>query len=358
MLHIIADAVEPAEARDLGSSPGGCRFESPLRATRIIVYMEFREDEMEYFISKIDSLLSSKTDECKVIFAGNGITVEAFHLKTGTSLFEDNKHPSYSEGEKRTICYIVEKGSLEYWIGEERVVVSKGNCITLMPEDNFSVWAKEDSVVIAIHNNVEPDVDNTPAELVDAVTKVELQDSYLRGHNYRVGKYSTLMMQIICPERVNYAYSLSATYHDVGKMVVSESILNKTEKLTEEEFDEIKKHPAASYDMLKEFLGNKVASYARWHHEKLDGSGYPDGISGEQIPLESRIMAVADIFDALTTARCYRKAFSFDKALEIMEGDVQNGKIDGEVFAVLKKLVYEGKIVDGVDNMLAIDGRL
>ena len=104
--------------------------------------------------------------------------------------------------------------------------------------------------------------------------------------------------------------------------------------------------------MLKGYLGDNRAKYARWHHEKLDGSGYPDGIKGDEIPLESRIMAVADIFDALTTARCYRKAFSFEDALEIMKGDVEKGKIDGEVFEVLKKLVKEGKLVEGVDNRL------
>lgn len=199
-----------------------------------------------------------------------------------------------------------------------------------------------------------PDFDNTPTELVEAVTKVELKDSYLQGHNYRVGKYSMLMMQIMCPEAANSTYYLSAAYHDVGKVVVPEQILNKTEKLSDEEFEEIKKHPAASYDMLKNYLGGKTANYARWHHEKLDGSGYPDGIKGDQIPLGSRIMAVADIFDALTTARCYRKAFAFEKALEIMQSDVAKGKIDGEVFSVLLRLVREGRIVDGVDNQVTL----
>ena len=102
--------------------------------------------------------------------------------------------------------------------------------------------------------------------------------------------------------------------------------------------------------MLKRYLGTKVAGFARWHHEKLDGSGYPDGLRGDAIPLESRIMAVADIFDALTTSRCYRKAFSFEEALAIMDQDARSGKIDGEILAVLEKLIRDGKIVDGVDN--------
>lgn len=309
---------------------------------------------MEYLINKFDSIMNSKIDECKVMYTGNGMTIEFFHLKKETSLMESNDDPNYREGEKRTICYIVQEGCMEYWLGEEKVTVSKGGCITVMPDGNFTAWALEDSVILAIHNHMEPECDNTPTELVSAVEKIELKDAYLKGHNYRVGKYSTLIMQIICPEKSNYSFSLAATYHDVGKVVVPEDILNKEGKLTDEEFAQIKKHPAASYDMLKEFMGNKLANYARWHHEKLDGSGYPDGIKGDQIPLESRIMTVADIFDALTTARCYRKAFCFDEALEIMRTDVQKGKIDGEVFRVLEKLVSEGKIVDGVDNQVAM----
>ena len=309
---------------------------------------------MEYLINRIDSIVNSEKDEAKVIYSGNGMTIDCFHLKKCTSLMESLEQPIRREGEKKTVCYIVVKGCLEFWLGEEKVTIPQGGCITVMPEDNFSIWALEDSDLFAIHNDIEPDFDNTPRELVEAVTKVELKDSYLQGHNYRVGKYSMLMMQIMCPENADYNYYLSAAYHDVGKVVVPEHILNKTDKLTDKEFEEIKKHPAASYDMLKIYLGSKNANYARWHHEKLDGSGYPDGIKGAQIPIESRIMAVADIFDALTTARCYRKAFSFEKALDIMKSDVEKGKLDGEAFEVLQKLVMDGKIVDGVDNQVKI----
>lgn len=308
---------------------------------------------MDYLIHHIDGITNSEKDDFTVVFSGNGITVECFHLKNGTSIMENTDDPAYAEGERRTICYIVQKGCLEFWLGEERITVSKDGCLTVFPEDNFSVWAVEDSVLLSIHNNVERAVDNTPAELVGAVSKVERKDTYLRGHNYRVGKYVTLMMQIICPERATTALNLAAAYHDVGKVVVPEEILNKTGRLTEEEFRQIQQHPAASYEMLRKYLGSTVASYARWHHEKLDGSGYPDGIRDSEIPLESRVMAVADIFDALTTSRCYREAYSFPKALEILESEVQRGKIDGEVLAVLVKLIREGKIRDGVDNRVA-----
>lgn len=308
---------------------------------------------MEYLINEFDSVVNSTTDASKVIYVGNGITIEYFYLKKGTTLMEGNEETPEGRNDKRTICYIIQEGKLEYWLGDEKVVATKGESITIMQDKNFSVWALENTIVISVHNCNEPDIDNTPAELVEAVAKVELKDTYLKGHNYRVGKYSTLIMQIICPEKSGYLFCFTATYHDVGKLVVPEEILNKNGRLTDEEFEEIKKHPVASYEMLKNYVGNKVANYARWHHEKLDGSGYPDKIKGDEIPLESRVMAVADIFDALTTSRCYRKSFTFEEALEIMDKDVKNGKLDGNVFAVLKKLVLEGKIVDGVDNLRA-----
>lgn len=305
---------------------------------------------MEYFIKPLDSIVHSKRDSAGMIYSGNGITVECFHLKENTSILENNDTPCRGEGETRTVCYLVVKGCLEFWLGEDKVQLGEHESITVLPDGSFSAWALEESVLFAIHNNIEPDIDNTPQALVDAVNKVERKDHYLSGHNYRVAKYSTLMMQIIKPDNTNTAFHMAAVFHDVGKVIVPERILNKEGRLTDEEFQEIKKHPAESYEMLKGHLGPRVASFARWHHEKLDGSGYPDGIRGDAIPLESRIMAVADIFDALTTSRCYREAFSFDQALAIMEKDVQAGKIDGEVLAVLEKLIRDGKIVDGVDN--------
>ena len=209
---------------------------------------------MEYLIHKMDSILNSKIDEYSIVYSGNGLTIQCFHLNKGTSIMESNDSSDYTEGEERTICYLVERGCLEFWLGEEKATVFQGGSITVMPKENFSVWALEDSVVYVIYNNVEPDIDNTPVELVEAVTKAELKDSYLKGHNYRVGKYSNLMLQIICPEKSGSLFYLAAAFHDVGKVVVPEEILNKTGKLTAEEFEEIKKHPVASYEILKDYF--------------------------------------------------------------------------------------------------------
>jgi len=299
---------------------------------------------------RYDNDFKSTDDIGKTMFSGDGLSVEVFHLKKDTSIMNSFEKDNLVNG-NHVVVYVIISGKLEIRIREKRIVIEEGDSYRLSFEENYSCWALEETSMFCIHNCVEPEVDNTPTQLVNAVRQVELDDAYLQGHNYRVGKYSTLIMQDMCPERSTPKYHIAAAYHDVGKVGVPAEVLNKEGKLTKEEFDLIKKHPALSYEMLLEFVGKENAEYARWHHEKLDGSGYPDGISGDMIPLESRIMAVVDIFDALTTDRCYRSGFSFAKALEILDGDADAGKIDRDVLDVLKRMIKKGIIVEGVDNM-------
>jgi len=313
---------------------------------------------MDYCMSNFGQHFGDgKIDFGTNLYSGDGVTLQVYHLKKDTTLMEKDDGSSITNNDRHVVIYLVIRGRIEIRMEDERVYVDAGHSITLFMEKNFTIWALEDSDVFSIHNTVEPNVDNTPQELVRAVYEVELKDKYLQGHNYRVGKYATLIMQAMDSERSTTSFHFAAAYHDIGKVVVPEEVLNKNGRLTPEEFEEIKKHPAASWEMLKEYIGEKNANYARWHHEKLDGSGYPDGLRGSQIPLESRIMAVADIFDALTTSRVYRKAFSFEKALSIIEEDVANGKLDRSVFETLKRMITGGVIVEGEDNEIKSEMR-
>ena len=123
--------------------------------------------------------------------------------------------------------------------------------------------------------------------------------------------------------------STASALHDIGKISISDAILNKPGRLTADEFEVMKTHSVIGADMLsdlpieqKEVPLVKVASeICRWHHERYDGSGYPDGLKGEQIPIAAQVVALADVYDALTSERCYKKAYSHSKALEmIFEG--------------------------------------
>ena len=121
--------------------------------------------------------------------------------------------------------------------------------------------------------------------------------------------------------------SSAAPLHDVGKIVISDAILNKPGQLTEEEFEKMKEHTVAGKEMLDTIIqevGDQdylhfAYDMALNHHEKWDGSGYPQGIAGEDIPLSARIMAVADVFEALNTKRCYKEAYSYEQAFEIIQ---------------------------------------
>lgn len=144
----------------------------------------------------------------------------------------------------------------------------------------------------------------------------------------------------------------AAPMHDLGKIAVDDVILRKQAKFTPEEYNEMKKHSAEGARIVKQILEGieeeefvKIAvNVAHYHHEKWDGTGYPEGLSGEEIPLEARIMALADVFDALVSARCYKDAFPYDEAFGIIEKsfgthfDPQLGKIFLECRPQLEEL--------------------
>jgi response regulator RpfG family c-di-GMP phosphodiesterase len=119
----------------------------------------------------------------------------------------------------------------------------------------------------------------------------------------------------------------SAPLHDVGKISISDTILNKPGKLTDEEFELMKTHTTAGKEIMEKVIDRvqgenylkEARNMAAYHHEKWDGSGYPEGLYGEVIPLSARVMAVADVFDALSSKRVYKDAMPFEKAMSIIE---------------------------------------
>ena len=120
-------------------------------------------------------------------------------------------------------------------------------------------------------------------------------------------------------------YGTASALHDIGKISIPESILNKPGRLTEEEFEIIKEHAVIGASMLKDISQTRKDSLlliahdiCRWHHERWDGRGYPDGLKGEEIPISAQIVALADVYDALTSERCYKKAYSHETAVEMI----------------------------------------
>jgi len=174
---------------------------------------------------------------------------------------------------------------------------------------------------------------------------IEGKDPNTEGHCERLSGYSVqLGKEIGLPDDQLVALRRAGIVHDIGKVAVPETILLKPGRLTPEEFRVVQHHPVLGERIcapLKSF--RLVLPIIRHHHEKLDGSGYPDGLKGEEIPLTARVLQIVDVYDALTTHRPYKKALPSAKALEIMEDEVRKGWWDPGIFAQFKRLVASGE---------------
>ena len=153
------------------------------------------------------------------------------------------------------------------------------------------------------------------------VSAIEVKNKYTEGHAQRVRKYSCAIATALelSKEEVK-DIGTAALLHDIGKIGITSEILNKPGKLTEDEYDSIKIHPLYTKKILEKISGfNNIANFAYSHHENYDGTGYPNGLKGDEIPFESQIIQVADAYDAMTSDRAYRKALSVKEALEIIK---------------------------------------
>lgn len=176
-------------------------------------------------------------------------------------------------------------------------------------------------------------------------------DKYTNGHSQRVAIYSAILASHIGynKEKVENIYNI-ALLHDVGKIVVPSEILNKPAKLTEEEYEIIKSHTVTGYDILKEIETlPELAIGAHYHHERLDGKGYPEKLEGAEIPYIAKIIAVADTFDAMNSTRPYRERMSYpDIAKELRR--VEGTQLDLEIVEILLKLLENGKLEGEIEE--------
>lgn len=159
--------------------------------------------------------------------------------------------------------------------------------------------------VIAQHEKLE----KISMQIMKALSgAIDAKDTYTKGHSIRVAEYSReIARRIGLSEKAQDDIYMIGLLHDVGKIGVPDAIINKPAKLTDEEYAVIKQHPGMGAEILKNITEfPKLGTGARWHHERYDGRGYPDGISGQEIPMEARIIAIADAYDAMSSRRSYR----------------------------------------------------
>ena len=174
------------------------------------------------------------------------------------------------------------------------------------------------------------------AQLLELVDAIEAKDTATLGHVGRVSRYSLNIGRRIglSPSELR-KLAIAAQMHDVGKIGVPGSILRKPGALTDDEFDQVKRHARAGHEIaLRVDVLRPLAAVIRAHHERLDGRGYPDGLVGDSIPLLARVIAVADTYDAMTSARPYRSPLSHSAAEDELRR-VAGSELDARCVAAL-----------------------
>ncbi len=210
-----------------------------------------------------------------------------------------------------------------------------GDIFSLNPvgTDEFSRTSPQDSRGLFSQNvRVNPFIDAKPDNLPPpadanniaslAINLINAKDSYTCRHSLAARQYvSRFTKRLGLSKEESEAICVGSSLHDIGKLGVSDSILKSTSPLTEEEFAEIKQHPEIGYKMLEGMpaFSGTVAKVVKHHHENWDGTGYPDGLAGKNIPLGARIVAIADSYDAMTSNRPYRKALSREEAIKRLQ---------------------------------------
>lgn len=183
-------------------------------------------------------------------------------------------------------------------------------------------------------------------ESIEAIARtIDAKDSYTNGHSVRVGYYSRLIAKELgySGEEVDNIY-YTALLHDIGKIAIPLTVLNKPGRLTDEEFAIMKSHTTEGAKILHGITTiPNIADGAKYHHERYDGRGYPEGLKGEEIPLIARIICCADCFDAMATKRVYKDPYPLDKIVSEFE-NCSGTQFDPEIAKIVVKLIHEGKL--------------
>ncbi len=186
-------------------------------------------------------------------------------------------------------------------------------------------------------------LENAEGVIFTLARVVEAKDAYTAGHIERVSTLAASIGRILSfNESECNVLARGGILHDIGKIGIPDLILNKPGKLSEAEFDQIKLHPETGEHICSKLKTlHPVLDIIRHHHERLDGSGYPDGLAGNEITIRARIMAVCDVYDALTSTRSYRLLMPHTKALDILRDGVKQGHWDPEIVGCLPTAIAQ-----------------
>lgn len=281
------------------------------------------ENEANEFSARIKYSFSCENiDDVGPIKVSIGVTTinqnnEDFDVEKVFSLAKQamyiSKSKSYETGESA----IIKSSQFKFW--DEDALKSYASVLTKQYSHMGANFEEE------LINQIKNEDVLSQVHLIDLVTllasAIDAKDEYTKGHSISVSRYSEALARALnLPEKEVEQIKLGALLHDVGKIGIPEHILKKTDKLTDEEWKVMKEHPVIGAEkVLKSNASlHKLIPIVKHHHEHYDGSGYPDKLKGENIPLVARIVAVADAYHALISDRPYRKGLSIEKACEIL----------------------------------------
>ena len=227
-----------------------------------------------------------------------------------------------------------------------RVPVNSQNELGQLAE-NFNVMAEKIGQTVA---SLRQALEQNRQLLVDAIraltAAIDAKNPYTRGHSERVARYSVAIAKHLglTDDEVRKV-QIAALLHDVGKIGIEDAILTKPDQLTEAEFAKMRAHPLKGAAIVSSIrLLREIIAGIRWHHENWGGGGYPDGLSGEAIPLVARIIAAADVFDAMTTTRPYQKALTMEFVLRRMR-ELAGTRLDPNVVNAFFSALRAGELV-------------
>lgn len=199
--------------------------------------------------------------------------------------------------------------------------------------NTLMLYRKQKKLLSALEEQVYENEKNNSMMINVLAHIVEFRNGESGMHVHHIKQLTSILLQNLIEKTDKYhltendilLISTASSLHDIGKISIDDKILNKPGRLTAEEFEVIKTHSVIGADMLQDLhnthnypLFDKAYEICRWHHERYDGKGYPDGLKGEEIPISAQVTSLADVYDALTSNRCYKKAFSHEKAMEMI----------------------------------------
>jgi response regulator RpfG family c-di-GMP phosphodiesterase len=256
----------------------------------------------------------------------------------------------------RTVIAAQERGASEYLAGPLAPSALVAAIARVLGEEP----AKVAQPAVGVARARQPQ--HLAAAALDAlVWAMEAKDPHLAGHSIRVSELAaSIATRLGRTDQEVEEVRLAGRLHDIGMIAISDGILTKPGRLTPEEFAEVKRHPVLGYQLLAAYPRmERVAGYVRGHHERWDGKGYPDGLAGAAIPSGARIVAAAEIFDALTTSRSYRSAASVVEALERMH-QISAEAVDPAVMRALQMVVWGRRTLEFIrdDDRVVVESTM